>query len=48
MPARRVDAAPHRGRGHDTVLLPLFPGLTDDAQDHVIDRLADHASVEVG
>ena len=23
-------------------MLPLFPGLTDEQQDYVIDRLADH------
>jgi perosamine synthetase len=29
----------------DTVLLPLFPGLTEDDQGYVIDRLAHHCSV---
>ena len=32
---------PHTDRcADDTFLLPLFPGLGDDAQDYVIERLA--------
>jgi perosamine synthetase len=27
----------------DTLMLPLFPGLTDDQQDYIVDRLAAHA-----
>jgi perosamine synthetase len=26
----------------DTLMLPLFPGLTESQQDYVVDRLADH------
>jgi perosamine synthetase len=34
---------PHtEAAAQDVVLLPLFPGLTDEAQDHVISRLAHH------
>jgi perosamine synthetase len=29
---------------HDTVLLPLFPGLTEEAQDYVVERVALHMS----
>ena len=37
--------APHRGRRRATsLMLPLFPGLSDEQQDYVIDRLAAHAS----
>ena len=28
---------------HDVLMLPLFPGLTDEQQDYVVDRLATHA-----
>jgi dTDP-4-amino-4,6-dideoxygalactose transaminase len=32
---------PHtEAAAQDVVLLPLFPGLSDEAQDHVISRLA--------
>jgi perosamine synthetase len=30
-----------------TVLLPLFPGLSDEAQDHVVARIAEHAAAEM-
>jgi dTDP-4-amino-4,6-dideoxygalactose transaminase len=29
----------------DTLMLPLFAGLTDEQQDHVIDRIVSHAAV---
>ena len=29
----------------ETLMLPLFPGLSDEQQDHVIERLAAHAAV---
>ena len=36
--------APHRRCGGATsMMLPLYPGLTDEEQDYVIDRLALHA-----
>jgi perosamine synthetase len=28
----------------DALMLPLFPGLTDEQQDYVIDRLASHVT----
>ena len=28
----------------DSMMLPLFPGLTDEQQDYVIDRLATHVT----
>jgi perosamine synthetase len=31
------------GATADTLMLPLFPGLSDDEQDHVVDRLIAHA-----
>ena len=32
---------PHtEAAARDVVLLPLFPGLSDEAQDYVVDRLA--------
>ena len=35
---------PHtEAAARDVVLLPLFPGLSDEAQDYVVDRLAQHA-----
>jgi len=40
---------PHAGLGHteaaarDVLMLPLFPGLTEEQQDHVIACLAEHA-----
>lgn len=35
---------PHtEAAARDVVLLPLFPGLSEEAQDHVVDRLARHA-----
>ena len=35
---------PHtEAAARDVVLLPLFPGLTDEDQDHVVERLAEHA-----
>ena len=35
---------PHTDAAADDVLmLPLFAGLTDEQQDYVIDRLAEHA-----
>jgi perosamine synthetase len=36
-PLPHTDAA-----AHEVVMLPLFPGLTDEQQDYVIDRVADH------
>jgi perosamine synthetase len=34
---------PHtEAAARDTFMLPLFPGLTDEQQDHVLDRLASH------
>jgi perosamine synthetase len=34
---------PHtEAAAHEVLLLPLFPGLGDDAQDYVVDRLASH------
>jgi perosamine synthetase len=42
------DDLPHTdAAARDVVLLPLFPGLTEEAQDHVIDRLAEAAVAEV-
>jgi perosamine synthetase len=39
---------PHtEAAARDVVLLPLFPGLSDEAQDHVLDRLARYAVAEV-
>ena len=38
----RSAAAAHRRGGARRLLLPLFPGLSDDAQDYVIDRLGAH------
>jgi perosamine synthetase len=39
---------PHtESAARDILLLPLFPGLSDEAQDHVIDRIVHHAVVEV-
>jgi perosamine synthetase len=38
---------PHtEAAARDVVLLPLFPDLSDEAQDHVIDRLAQYAIAE--
>ena len=38
---------PHtEAAARDVVLLPLFPGLSDEAQDYVIERLAQHAIAE--
>jgi dTDP-4-amino-4,6-dideoxygalactose transaminase len=38
---------PHtEAAAQDVVLLPLFPGLSDEAQDHVISRLAHHGLAE--
>jgi dTDP-4-amino-4,6-dideoxygalactose transaminase len=38
---------PHtEAAARDVVLLPLFPGLTDEAQNYVVDRLARHAIAE--
>jgi dTDP-4-amino-4,6-dideoxygalactose transaminase len=28
----------------DSLMLPLFPGLTDEQQDYVVDRLATHVT----
>ncbi len=43
--APRVDAAPHRGgRRATSLMLPLFPGLTDEQQDYVIDRVLAHTT----
>ena len=39
-PAR--PAAAHRGGRRDVIMLPLFPGLSDEQQDYVIERLAAH------
>ena len=34
---------PHtEAAARDSLMLPLFPGLTDEQQDHVIARLAAH------
>ncbi len=39
----RGSLAAHRGgRRARSIMLPLFPGLTDEQQDYVIDRLATH------
>jgi dTDP-4-amino-4,6-dideoxygalactose transaminase len=39
---------PHtEAAARDVVLLPLFPGLSDEAQDYVIERLARYAVAEV-
>lgn len=39
---------PHtEAAARDVVLLPLFPGLSDEAQDYVLDRLARYAVAEV-
>jgi dTDP-4-amino-4,6-dideoxygalactose transaminase len=39
---------PHtEAAARDVVLLPLFPGLAEDAQDYVVDRLAAAATAEV-
>lgn len=41
--AEPVADLPHtEAATRETVLLPLFPGLTEEAQDYVIDRLAAH------
>ncbi len=40
---RRV-ASHTEAAAHDTVLLPLFPGLSEEQQGYVIDRLALHCS----
>lgn len=41
-----ADALPHTEAAvRDTVLLPLFPGLSEQAQDHVVERVTLHASV---
>jgi perosamine synthetase len=38
---------PHtEAAAQDVVLLPLFPGLTEEAQDYVVGRLAEHAIAE--
>ncbi len=38
---------PHtEAAARDVVLLPLFPGLSDEAQDYVVDRLAQHVVAE--
>ena len=38
----RMRPAAHRGRRPRRVMLPLFPGLTFEQQDYVIERLAEH------
>ena len=35
--------APHRGAADEVLMLPLFPDLTDEQQDYVIERVAAHA-----
>ena len=38
---------PHtEAAARDVVLLPLFPGISEDAQDYVVDRLAQHTIAE--
>lgn len=40
-----TDALPHTEAAvNDTVLLPLFPGLSEQAQDHVVERVALHVA----
>jgi perosamine synthetase len=41
-----VDLPHTEAAANDVVLLPLFPGLSTEAQDYVIDRLATHAVAE--
>jgi perosamine synthetase len=41
-----VDLPHTEAAARDVLLLPLFPGLSDEAQDHVIDRLAQYAIAE--
>ena len=42
--AETAPELPHtEAAARDVVLLPLFPGLTDEAQDYVVDRLVAHA-----
>ena len=43
----RADLPHTEAAAEDVVLLPLFPGLSEEAQDYVIDRLADHAIAAV-
>jgi dTDP-4-amino-4,6-dideoxygalactose transaminase len=38
----RVDLPHTEAATRDVLMLPLFPGLTFDQQDYVIDRLAEH------
>jgi dTDP-4-amino-4,6-dideoxygalactose transaminase len=39
---------PHtEAAARDHVLLPLFPGLTDEQQDFVVDRIAHHTAAVV-
>ncbi len=41
-----VDLPHTEAAARDVVLLPLFPGLSDEAQDYVVDRLCQSALVE--
>lgn len=41
-----VDLPHTEAAARDVVLLPLFPGLSDEAQDYVVERVAQHALVE--
>ncbi len=38
-----VDLPQTEAAAREVVLLPLFPGLGDEAQDYVVDRLVQHA-----
>ena len=44
---RRLGLPHTEAAARDVVLLPLFPGLTDEAQDYVIERLARYAVAEL-
>ena len=40
-----VDLPNTEAAAAQTLMLPLYPGLTDEQQDYVIDRLTEHLSV---
>ncbi|HEY0319286.1 MAG TPA: DegT/DnrJ/EryC1/StrS family aminotransferase [Solirubrobacterales bacterium] len=42
-----IDLPHTEAAAREAVLLPLFPGLTDDAQDYVVERLSAHVAAEV-
>ena len=42
--AEPVDLPHTEAATRDVVMLPLFPGLTFEQQDYVIERLAEHVS----